>query len=70
MANLRTSHYSFEMIYVIESPAACEIHSFVCFMNAKEIHAYEIHNQVCEVYGENAMSKEKLQKWVCENKPG
>jgi hypothetical protein len=39
----------------IENPASCEIRS-IKFLNAKNIRPAEIYRQVCEVYGENAMS--------------
>jgi hypothetical protein len=40
----------------IENPATCEIRSVIKFLNAKSVRPAEIYWQVCEVYGENAMS--------------
>jgi hypothetical protein len=40
----------------IENPASCEMRSVINFLNAKNVRPDEIYRQVCEVYGENAMS--------------
>jgi hypothetical protein len=40
----------------IENPASCEIRSVINFFIAKNVRPAEIYRQVCEVYGENAMS--------------
>jgi hypothetical protein len=40
----------------IENPASCEIRSVIKFLNAKNVRPAEIYWQVCEVYGENAVS--------------
>jgi hypothetical protein len=40
----------------IEDPASIETRSVIKFLNAKNVHPAEIYRQVCEVYGENAMS--------------
>jgi hypothetical protein len=40
----------------IENPAACEMRSVICFLNAKNMKLAEIHCQLCDVYGEHAMS--------------
>jgi len=56
-----------------ENPAACELQSVICFMNAKNMKPAEIHCQLCVVYGEHAMSSSVVQRWVrlfnegCEN---
>lgn len=60
------SHYNFEVINVIESPAACEIHSIIHFLNARKFLLVKL----CEVYGENSISEGKMQKSVCEFKSG
>jgi hypothetical protein len=39
----------------IENPASCDIRSVIKFLNSKNVQP-EIYRQVCEVYGENAMS--------------
>jgi hypothetical protein len=46
----------------IENPASCEIRP-VNFLNAKNVRPAEIYWQVCEVYGENAMSDAVVRKW-------
>lgn len=53
------------MINVIKLPVECDIR----FLSAQKIPPREIHEQVCEVYGENNMSR-KVWKWVCEFKVG
>jgi hypothetical protein len=40
----------------IENPASCEIRPVIKFLNAKNVRPAEIYRQVCEVYGENAVS--------------
>jgi hypothetical protein len=40
----------------IKNPASCEIWSVIKFFNAKSVCPTDIYRQVCEVYGENAMS--------------
>jgi hypothetical protein len=40
----------------IESSASCEVQSVIKFLNAKNVRPAEIYRQVCEVYGENAVS--------------
>lgn len=60
------SHYNFEVINDIESPAACETHSVIHFLNARKF----LPEKLCEVYGENAISEGKVQKSVCEFKSG
>lgn len=34
------------------------------FLNAKNIKPVDIHRQICEVYGENAMSDSMVRRWV------
>lgn len=53
-----------EMFKTINRPADCEIRSVIRFLTAKNISAAEIHRQICEVYGPNAMSDSKVRKWV------
>jgi len=50
------SCYVFIMFKKIENPAGCELRSVICFMNAKNMKPAEIHCQLCDVYGEHAMS--------------
>jgi hypothetical protein len=40
----------------IENSASCEIRSVIKFLNAKNIRPAEIYRQVCDVYGEHAVS--------------
>jgi hypothetical protein len=47
----------------IENSASCEIQSVIKFLNAKNVCPAEIDQQVCEVYGENAMSDGKVRRW-------
>ena len=57
----------------IENPAACEMRSVIRFLNAKNMKPAEIHRQLCDVYGEHAMSSSMVRRWVqlfsegCEN---
>jgi transposase len=47
----------------IENPASCEIRSIIKFFNAKNIRPAEIYEQVCEIYGGNAMSDGTVRRW-------
>ena len=47
-----------------ENPAACEMRSVICFLNAKNMKPAEIHCQLCDVYGEHATSSSVVQRWV------
>jgi hypothetical protein len=47
----------------IENPASCEIRSVITFVNAKNVRPAEIYRQVCEVYGENAVSYGMVRRW-------
>jgi hypothetical protein len=58
------------MFKMIERPANCEIQSFICFLNARNVKPADIHRQICEVYGENAMSDGMERKWVRKFKEG
>jgi transposase len=49
---------------MIERPASCEIRSVIRFFNARNVKPTDIHRQICEVYGENAMSDGIVRKWV------
>jgi hypothetical protein len=46
-----------------ENPAACEMQSVIHFLNAKNMKPAEIHRQLCDVYGEHAMSSSMVRKW-------
>jgi hypothetical protein len=47
----------------IENLASCETRSVIKFLNAVSIRPAEIYWQVCEVYGENAMSDRMVKIW-------
>ena len=49
------------MFKVIEHPADCEIRSVISFLNARNIN---IHPQLCQVYGEDAISDGMVRRWV------
>ena len=52
------------MFKKIETPAACEMRSVIRFLNAKNMKPAEIHRQLCDVYGEHAMSSSMVRRWV------
>ena len=52
------------MFKTIEGAADCEIRSVIRFLNASNVLQSEIHHQICQVYGDNAMSDGMVRKWV------
>jgi len=52
------------MFKKIEGAADCEIRSVIRFLNAGNVLPSEIHHQICQVYGDNAMSDGMVRKWV------
>jgi hypothetical protein len=52
------------MFKMIERPADCEIRSVIRFLNATNVKPADIHRQMCEVYGQNAMTDKMVRKWV------
>jgi len=52
------------MFKTIEGAADCEIRSVLRFLNAGNVLPSEIHHQICQVYGDNAMSDSMVRKWV------
>jgi len=52
------------MFKAIEGAADCEIRSVIRFLNARNVLPTEIHHQICQVYGDNAMSGGMVRKWV------
>ena len=52
------------MFKAIEGAADCEIRSVIRFLNARNVLPSEIHHQICQVYGENAVSVGMVRKWV------
>jgi len=52
------------MFKTIEGAADCEIRSVIRFLNARNVLPSEVHHQICQVYGDNAMSDGMVRKWV------
>jgi hypothetical protein len=52
------------MLKEIEKPTACEMQSVIHFLNARNMKLADIHCQLCEVYGEHAMSDSMVWRWV------
>ena len=52
------------MFKTIEGAANCEMRSVIRFLNARNVLPSEIHHQICQVYGDNAMSGGMVRKWV------
>jgi len=52
------------MFKTIEWAADCEIRSVIRVLNARNVVPSEIHHQICQVYGDNAMSDGMVRKWV------
>jgi len=46
-----------------EGAADCEIRFVIRFLNARNMLLSEIHHQICQVYGDNAMSHGMVRKW-------
>jgi len=53
-----------------ENPADCEIRGVIRFLQAKNIQPADIHRQVCEVYGEGAMSDSMVRRWCRQFESG
>ena len=54
----------FIMFKKIENPTACEMRSVIHSLNVKNMKPGEIHRQLCDVYGEHAMSSSMVRRWV------
>jgi len=53
------------MFKTIEGAADCEIWSVIGFLNSRNVlPSDEIHHQICQVYGDNAMSDGMVGKWI------
>jgi len=52
------------MFKTIEGAADCEIWPVIRFLNTRNVLPNEIHHQICQVYGDNAMSDGMVRKWV------
>jgi DNA-binding transcriptional MerR regulator len=51
------------MFKKIVNPATCEMQSVIRFLNVKNMTLAEI-RQLCDVYGEHAMSSSMVWRWV------
>ncbi|GFS74304.1 HTH_48 domain-containing protein [Trichonephila clavipes] len=58
------------MFKTIDQPTDCEIRLVIRYLTAKNVSAAEIHRQISDVYGPNAMSSSKVRKWVRAFKDG
>ena len=47
-----------------ENPTACDMRSVIRFLNVKKVKLAEIHHQLCDLYGEHAMSSSVARRWV------
>jgi len=52
------------MFKTIEGAADCEIRSVISFLNTRNVLPSEIHHQICQAYGDNAMSDGMVRKWA------
>ena len=52
------------MFKTIEGDADCEIRYVIRVLNAMIVLPSEIHYEICQVYGNNAMSDGMVRKWV------
>jgi len=52
------------MFKTIERAADCEVRSVIRFLNARNVLPSESHRQICQVYGDNAMSDGMVREWV------
>jgi len=52
------------MFKTIDGAADCEIQSVIRFLKARNVLPSEIHHQICQVCGDNAMSDGMVRKWV------
>ena len=59
----------FETAALIQSPAKCEVRSFIRFLNAIGERPAEIHKQIVAVYG-NVMNRQNMTKWCREFSEG
>jgi hypothetical protein len=47
----------------IYNPADCEVRSVICFLNAQNVRAIDIHRQLTAVYSEGVMNESSVRKW-------
>jgi transposase len=52
------------MFNKIQNSTASEMWSVIRFLNAKNVTLAEIHRQLCDVYGDHAMSSSVVWRWV------
>ena len=52
------------MFKTIEGAAYCEIRSVIRFLNTRNVLLSEIHHQIPQVHGDNAMSDGMVRKWA------
>jgi len=52
------------MFKTIEGTTDCEIWSVIHFLNARNVLPSKIQHQICQVYGDNAISDGMVRKWV------
>ena len=52
------------MFKTAEGAADCEIRPVIRFLIARNVPPSEIHHQICQVYGDNAMSDSMVRKCV------
>ena len=50
------------MFQTIEGAADCEAQSVIRFLNSRNVLPSEIQHQICQVYGDNAMSGGMVRK--------
>jgi hypothetical protein len=53
---------AFKMFKMVERTADCAIRSVIRILNARNVKPADIHRQIGEVYGENAMSDAMVRK--------
>jgi len=58
------------MFETIEGAVDCEIQPVIRFLNSRKVLPSEIHHQICQVCGDNAMSDGMVGKWVRMFKEG
>ena len=52
------------MFKTIEGATDCEIRSVIRFSNVRNVLPSEIYHQICQVYGDKALSDGMVRKWV------
>jgi hypothetical protein len=51
------------MCPAIDNLASCEIHAVICFLQAKNMSAAEIHYELCMVCDQYVISKGTVRQW-------